>query len=108
MNKVLQARLKARERIVSIDGHAYTIRRPKPAEMMQDMTRLDLMRRFVVGWDVQAIELVPGGVPEVEPFDADLFADWLEDNPDLWQPLSDAILEDWNAYLARKESATKN
>lgn len=107
-NKTLQARLRARERDVTVGAHVYTIRRPKPAEMIGDQTRMDLVRRFVVGWNLTGADLAPGGTPEPEPFDPDLFADWVEDDTTLWAPLADAILADWRAYVAAKDDAAKN
>lgn len=107
-NKTLQARLRARESQVTIDGHVFTIRRPKPAEMIGDQTRMDLVRRFVVGWDLTNADLIPGGVPDPEPFEPALFADWVEDNADLWAPLADAILAEWRTYVAAKDDTAKN
>jgi hypothetical protein len=108
MSATLQARLRARERNVEVGGHVYTIRRPKPAEMLTDQSRMDLVCRFVVGWDLKNNDLVPGGTPDPEPFEAALFADWVEDDASLWQPLAEAILADWAAYVAAKEAAAKN
>lgn len=107
-NKTLAARLKSREKVVPVKGRHFTIRRPKPAEMVTDMTRLDLVRRFVVGWDLLNLDLVPGGLPDPEPFDPDLFADYVEDDSDLWLPLSDAIRAAWLEYLAERERVEKN
>jgi hypothetical protein len=108
MNRTLEARLRARERRVEVGAHVYIIRRPKPAEMLTDMTRMDLVRRFVVGWTLTNADLQPGGTPDAEPFDADLFADWIDDNPDLWEPLADAFIDDWRAWVAAREAAVKN
>lgn len=107
-NKTLAARLKARERSVEACGHVFIVRRPKAAEMVLGMTKLELVRRFVVGWDLKNIDLVPGGTPDPEPFDAALWADYLEDNDSLWPPLTEAILGLWNEHLAAKEAAEKN
>ncbi len=107
-NKTLQARLRSRERNVTVGGHVFTIRRPKPAEMLEDMTRMELVRRFTVGWDLKNMDLVPGGLPDPEPFDPALFADFVEDDMDLWGPLSEAISADWAAYLAQKAATEKN
>jgi hypothetical protein len=107
-SKTLEARRKAREKVVEIGGHAYTIRRPKPAEMLENMTRIELVRRFTVGWDLTNADLVPGGDPEPEPFVADLFADYVDDMPELWGPLSEAIQAEWSAYLEMKATVTKN
>ena len=107
-NKTLEARRKAREKEVPLLGHVFTIRRPKAAEMLQDMTRIELVRRFTVGWDLTAMDLMPGGDPDPEPFDAALFADYVEDEPTLWGPLSDAIHAEWTAYLEQKADTVKN
>lgn len=107
-NKTLAARLKARERAVEACGHTFTVRRPKAAEMALGMTRIEMVRRFTVGWDLKNIDLVPGGTPDPEPFDADLWADYLEDNDDLWPPLSEAILGLWTEHRAAREAAEKN
>lgn len=107
-NKTLTARMRARETVVPVNGHQFTIRRPKPAEMLADMTRMDLVRRFVVGWDLKNIDLVPGGTPEPEPFDAALFADYVEDDETLWQPLAQSVLDAWHGYMAAKDGAVKN
>lgn len=107
-NATLVARQKARERKVIVNGHAYTVRRPKAAEMLEDQRRIDLAKRFVVDWDLKQSDLIPGGNPEPEPFDAALFADWLDDDEDLWQPLSQAILDFWTEYRAAREADAKN
>jgi len=106
--KTLQARLRARERNVEVGGHTYVIRRPKPAEMMVEHSGLELVRTFVVGWDLTNADLIPGGTPDPEPFEAALFADWVDDHPELWGPLVEAILADWRAYVAAREDAAKN
>lgn len=107
-NKTLAARLKSRERNVEAGGHTFTIRRPKAADMVHGMTKIDLVRRFTVGWNLKNIDLVPGGTPEPEPFDAELWADYLEDHDDLWGPLFDAIYGMWTEHLAAREAAEKN
>lgn len=107
-SRTLLARQRARERRVEIGGHAYTVRRPRAAEMANDMTHFELARRFVCDWDLKQSDLIPGGGPDPEPFESALWADWLEDEPDLWQPLSAAILELWREYVAAREDAAKN
>lgn len=107
-NKTLLARHKARERDVEVGGHVFTIRRPKPAEMFEDMTRIEMVRRFVVGWNLTNMDLVPGGTPDPEPFDSALFVDFVDDEAELWTPLSDAIVAEWKAYLETKAAAVKN
>jgi hypothetical protein len=108
-NRTLTARIKAREKQVPAGGHVFTIRRPKAAEMaLRDWTRIGLVRFFVVGWDLQNSDLMPGGTPDAEPFDAELWADFVEDRQDLWQPLSDAIMAEWASFCDRQQAAEKN
>lgn len=107
-NKTLQARLRARERAVTVKGHVYTIRRPRAAEMMVPMTGLEMVCRFTVGWDLKTSDLVPGGLPDPEPFDPALFRDYVEDDVEMWQPLVEAIREDWGRYVAAQGEAEKN
>jgi hypothetical protein len=68
----------------------------------------ELLRRFVVGWDLKEIDLVPGGNPVPADFDADLLVEWMLDRPDDWGDLSKAIKEGYTAYVARREAAVKN
>lgn len=107
-NKTLLARKKSREREVTVGDHGYTVSRPKAADMLNDLSRIELARRFTVGWTLKNIDLVPGGNPDPEPFEATLWVDWLEDNEELWLPLSDAILALWNDHQTAKEAAEKN
>lgn len=108
MNKTLQARLKSRERQVEANGHTFTIIRPKMADMSRDWPRIEMVKRFTVGWDIRNIDLVPGGTPDPEPFDAELFADYIEDEDALWMPLSQAIIDLWKEHVAAKDEAVKN
>lgn len=107
-NKTLLARQKSRERDVPVGEHTYTVRRPKAAEMLDDMSRIELARRFTVGWSLRNLDAMPGGTPDPEPFDPMLWADWLEDDEQLWVPLSDAVLALWNEHQAAKDAAAKN
>jgi hypothetical protein len=103
-------RLRAREQQVAANGRTYTIRRPTAAQLarLADGTRLEMLRECVVGWDVKHIDLYPGGDPVTAEFDARLWSDWLDDNPDLWTPLIDALMDQINAHHAKVEDAGKN
>lgn len=107
-NPTLAARLRARERQVTVGGHVFTIRRPKPAELVQPLAGLDLVQRFTVGWDLTNADLVRGGTPDPEPFDAVLFRDYIEDEPALWEPLGEAIMGLWREHEAARADALKN
>jgi len=104
----------ARRFQVTEAGHAYTLRRPTDAEVAEmrragDVSALDLVRRYVVGWDHTELSLgLPGGGPEPATFDADLWAEWVADQPALWAPLSTAILDAYSRHDEARSSAEKN
>lgn len=110
MSAALAKRLKAREQVTAFGGHAYTLRRPTAAQLarLAEGSRLDLLRECVVGWDLRLADLYPGGDPVPAVFEADLWADWLEDHPDLWEPLADALLGLIRAHQDALEAAEKN
>lgn len=104
---------KARETQVTVSGHVYTVRRPTDMDMAEmagngGVTIRELLRRFVVGWDLKEIDLIPAGGPEPASFDADLFVEWMLDRPDDWEELAGAIREGYAGHAARREAAAKN
>jgi len=101
---------KARESVVEVDGKKFTIRRPTEAEQVQALadraSRLDLVRRFVVGWSLQEIDIIPGGDPVDVAFDNELWTEYVNDKAELWDPISSAIkalVDDHNAKVERAE-----
>lgn len=102
---------KARETTVAVNGHSYTVRRPTDIDMAEaggNIGLKDLMRRFVVGWDVREIDLIPGGSPVPASFDADLLVEFMADRPDDWQGIATAIKESYAQHVERREDAVKN
>lgn len=106
----LDKRLKAREMVVDLLGHRYTLRRPTAKQRIDAAggTRLDLARACVVGWDLTGLDLLPGGDALPMPFDRDLWDDWLDDAPDLWLPLIEAVEDLIARHDAALEAAAKN
>ena len=106
----LEKRQRARESQVELLGHRYTLRRPTALERveMSSGTRLDQARACVVGWDLTHLDLFDGGEPTPAPFERALFDDWLDDAPDLWIPLIDAVEGLIAAHDKRLEEAEKN
>lgn len=104
---------KARETVVTVGGHNYTVRRPTDMDMAEiagqgGVPIKEYLRRFVVGWDVKEIDLVPGGSPEPVPFTPDLLVEWVSDRPGDWKPIADAIKAGYSAHVAKREAAVKN
>lgn len=114
MADLIAKRLAARESTVEAGGHAFTLRRPTAYDLSRIRAGIDsgktydLLCRFVVGWDLREIDLVPGGSPVPAPFDAALWADYLADTPELWSPLGDALTAQIAAHDAALEAAAKN
>lgn len=100
---------KARERNVTVDGHTYTIRRPTNADIASfEGTGLDLAKRYVVGWDLKEMDVLPGGTDLPLAFDSALWAEWLEDQPQIWSELVQAIKGSFLEHEQKQEAARKN
>lgn len=103
---------KAREVGVEADGRKFTIRRPTDEEMAMVSANGDgllaVVKSFVIGWDLVELDLIPGGGPEKVPFDSALFAEWVADQPSVWSPLGESILESYKAHAAKRDAAVKN
>ena len=101
---------KARETSVPIDGRNWTIRRPTDEEASQfgKSGLLDIVKRFVIGWELTELDLIPGGDGASVKFDPELFAEWVADQPQVWEPLGTAILEAYKAHTDKRDAALKN
>ena len=111
MGKVLLDKMrKAREKRVEVDGHAFTILRPTDADAVAMAGRppLEFVERFVVGWDMTELDLVPGGMAEPVAFDADVWIAWVRDHPEVWDALGMAILDAYESHVKAREAAAKN
>jgi hypothetical protein len=101
---------KARETTIEINGKSWTIRRPTDEEATQfgQAGLFDIVKRFVIGWELIELEIIPGGGPEKVPFDSALFAEWVADQPEVWEPLGTAILEAYKAHAEKRDASLKN
>lgn len=110
MADLLARRRAARETVVEIGGHKWTLRRPTDYERLHlaDKTPFEIVCKFLVGWTLTGVELVPGGDPVAVPFDSDLASDWLADHPELWGPLTQALADAIKAHDDAREGASKN
>lgn len=102
---------KARESVVEVNGRKFTIRRPSEAEQAvifsSNASALELVRRFVVGWELQEIDIIPGGNPVPVAFDAEVWAEYVNDVPELWEPISSAIIQAVVDHRKKVEAAVK-
>jgi|CXWL01.1.fsa_nt_gi hypothetical protein len=106
IDKIKAARLTQ----IEAGGFTFTIRRPTALERLKltGANSESLLKDFVVGWSgVKEIDLVPGGTDVSVPFSAELFSEWVVDQPQLWNPIVDGILEAMKAHDARLQDDEK-
>ncbi len=111
MSKALIEKLqRAREFNVKVGERTFTVRRPTDAEAleMQGEAALGFVKRFVCGWDLGEIDIVPGGTPEKVPFTRALWEEWIVDQPDLWEPLGMAVVDAYLKHTQQRGEAEKN
>lgn len=115
MAKSLEERIHAARRItVPVGGWNFIIMRPTYDDMADmhsagSITSREVVRRFVIGWEgVKELDVVPGGTGEPAEFSAGAFSAWVADQPELWSPLSTAILESFTNYISARDAAAKN
>lgn len=113
MSSLIERIRRARETVVEASGFEFTVRRPTDLEMLElqgsNPKQGDLLTRFVIGWGkVKELDIVPGGTDAPVPFEAALFAEWIADRPDLWNPITESIVTSYRAHKERlAESAKK-
>jgi hypothetical protein len=111
MSKALLEKLRrSREFGVAINGNTFTVRRPTDADVvgMPQGNIIDYVHRFVVGWDLTELQVVAGGGPEPVPFDPILWAEWVDDQPDVWREIGAQIMEAYQKHRDEQEAAAKN
>ena len=95
---------KSREITIHEGGYGFTVRRPTDLEAAQMRGGVDLgefLKKFVIGWTLQELDIIPGGNPVHVPFDPDLFGEWIADHPELWGPLQTAIFTSYESHLKK-------
>lgn len=107
---LLQKRRAAREFTVEAGGRSWTLRRPTAYERigLEALTPFEILCRFLVGWNLTSLDLVAGGDGHPLPFDAELAADYLAEQPELWKPLTKALGDAIKAHDDALEAAAKN
>jgi hypothetical protein len=102
---------KSREQRVEVGGHTFTVRRPTDVEMieLQGKGSIARMLPYVIGWEgVTQLDIIPGGDPHPQEFDAETCREWLSDRPDLLGPLVEQIMGLYHAHLTALGDAAKN
>ena len=95
---------KSRESLIEAGRFHFTVRRPTELDITRvvvasggSMTFEDAVR-YIVGWDVLESDLLPGGEPVPVVFDAKVFADWIADQPNLWEPVISGVVTSYRQH----------
>lgn len=112
MSADLLARLRAaRETWATVGGREFLLRRPTDVQLLR-ISRAedeDLLRLCLVGWrGITLAELVPGGDGAPAPFELDAAVEWLEDRPQLYTGVCEAIVDLLNGRIATLAESEKN
>lgn len=104
---------KARQSEVKLDGHTFIISRPTDVDALtlyEDGSKhVDIARRFVIDWrDVTESDVVPKGSAKEIEFNAEIWSAWLDDTPEFWVPIGDAIIDAYSNHTLKREAASKN
>lgn len=94
MPTLLERLRAAREIWTPVGPHELLIRRPTALQVARLANEGDraLLEQCVVGWrNITEADLVPGGDGVTPPFDVRLCLEWLEDKPDLYSALVEAV-----------------
>lgn len=105
----------ARESWAEVGGKSYKVRRPTDLEMMRAREGsnvpigLEMLTKVVVGWKgVTEADLVPSGASDEVEFSPELWAEYVADRTEIWQPITEKLLELTEQHQKRQESELKN
>lgn len=105
----------ARESWAEVDGKSYKIRRPTELDLMRARQGttvaigLDMLTKVVVDWKgVTEADLIPSGASDEVPFSQEVWAEYVADRNDIWQPITARLLELMEQHNKRQEASLKN
>ena len=100
----------ARETWVTVGAHDFLVRRPTDVQLARSSHGgdTDFLRACLIGWRrVTWLDLVPGGDGSEAPFELDAAIEWLEDNPELYTGVVEAIVSVIQSRMQRLAEARK-
>jgi hypothetical protein len=113
MSQILIDKIRnARQTRVEAGGFTFICRRPtyREAQEMKSkgVTGWELLDRFILGWEgVKESDIVSSGDSSPAEFSPELCAEWLADRPQMWEGISDAILNEYKSYVEKLAEAEK-
>lgn len=105
-DKIRASRIKK----VEVEGKTFFIRRPTHAEAatIGAIPLVDVCVEFTVDWEgIRESDLLESGSTDIVPFDKDIWGEYLPDKPELWRPLSSAIIEHYQKHVAKVADSVK-
>lgn len=101
----------ARQSVVTVGALSYTITRPTALSLSagweSGFAKEAVLRRYVVGWNHQEIDLIPGGSPVLVPFETELFIEFVADLPETIGALLAAINDLYDSHNKASEIEEK-
>lgn len=102
----------ARQSVFELGTHRFTVTRPTDEQALAlsraGASLLEVVKSHVVGWNLTELDIYPGGAGVPAAFDAELWAEWVADQPELWQPLGEYILALYEQHASQKAASAKN
>ncbi len=113
MNDLLRRMRAAREHWIEIDDRrAICVLRPRFEEVLRlerGKSYSEFVRQFAIKWrGFTEADLLPSGGDIEAPFDADVCAEWMGDQPRVAEKVAGWLLEACNARVRDEAEAEKN
>jgi hypothetical protein len=108
---------RGRRRDVKAGRFGFTVELPTETRLFQlvggetdnFLANARLVKACVIGWkDVRECDLVPAGAEDEVQFQRAIFEEWIEDRPDLWDPIVAAVFEIRAMRQSEREADAKN
>jgi len=115
MHSLVQKMRESRQIRVDVSGMVFLAMRPtdiQAAKFHRNINGLNLddgAKECVYGWEnVKASDIMPKMSDDIIDFKEALWREWIDDNSDLWEPISTAVISAYSDAKKEKTSAEKN
>lgn len=111
--QLLEKLKQARQSRVQCGEITFIITRPTDQDMAYanrvNLGQKEIFSKFVIGWEgVKEIDIIDSGDSTPAEFSPELFASWIEDKPDYWQPIAQGVKEAYKKHVEKRADALKN
>jgi hypothetical protein len=104
-NALIEKIRNARKSSITVGKFNFTITRPTDLQMayLSGKSNDEILKMFVVDWNLQEIDIVPGGSAIPVPFDSEVFLEWISDYPEAWTPIINGVMESYQRHNEARE-----